>query len=255
MIFGLIVSLFYLAVIPMLSSSGGGGAVVGDPEMKTAAGRDFLNFALGGLNFIGMFMAIFITLGSIHTEIERGTITSIITKPLHRWQVIVGKWAGHVLIMVSYVLIMGFALWLSVAIESGSFIWHFFPAIALVSLNVATMVTLTMTFSVFLPVIANAIFVFIIFVVTSNLRVINAISQTSDNIVITVVANILRLALPVSEVSDLTGTLLRSKSAEAAMATETAVFAPRSWSFAYEMLYIVGLVLLAAWIFKKRDLK
>ncbi|MFA6001253.1 MAG: ABC transporter permease subunit [Thermoleophilia bacterium] len=255
MIFGLIFSLLYLAVVPMLSTSGGGTAVVGDID-QTAAGRDFLGFALGGLNFIGMAMAIFTTLGAIYTEIERGTILSLVTKPLHRWQIIVGKWMGHVLLMSGYVLIMGLALWLSVGVGSGVFIWRFFPAIALVCLNIITMVSLTLVFSTFLPVIANAIFVFIMFIFTSNLRIISAIGETSDNIILVIFSSALRLILPVSEVSELASLALAGKTpgSQSIVASETSVFAPRSWSFIYEITYIAIMVFLATLVFRKKDL-
>jgi ABC-type transport system involved in multi-copper enzyme maturation permease subunit len=255
MIIGLVVSFLYLAIVPVLSSSSGGSAVVGDMEMKTAAGRDFLSFALGGLNFIGMTMAIFTTLGAVFTEVENGTILSVVTKPVHRWQVIFGKWAGHSLLMAGYVLVMGVVLWTTVSLGSGVIIWHFVPAVVLVALNVVTMVSLTLFFSTFLPVIANAIFVFLIFIFTSNLRIINAIGETSDNVIVVGLANVLRLLLPVSEVSDLANLVLMGKTKAAEIAgAETATFAPRGWSFGYEALYIAGAVLLATLVFRKKDL-
>lgn len=255
MIAGLIVSLLYLAVVPMLSSPSGGGAVTGDMEMKSAAGRDFLAFALGGLNFIGMFMAIFTTLGAVYTEIEKGTIVSIVTKPVSRWQVIAGKWAGHCLLMGGYVLIMGLALWISVAAGSGTLVWRFFPSLLLVCLNVITMVSLTLAFSTVLPVVANAIFVFLMVVFTSNLRIINAIGQTSQNFVLTFIANFFRMVLPVSEVSDLSAVFLQGqKRVQELSGAEAAAFAPRSWSFLYEIIYLLAMVGIAAWIFHKKDL-
>lgn len=256
MIIGLVVSFLYLAIVPVLSSSSGGSAVVGDMERQTAAGRDFLSFALGGLNFIGMSMAIFTTLGAIYTEVEQGTILAIVTKPIHRWQIVFGKWIGHALLMGGYVLIMGLVLWATVSLGSGSIIWRFLPAIALITMNVITMVSLTLFFSAFLPVIANAIFVFLLFICTSNLRVINAIGQTSDNIFVVVFAHGLRMLLPVSEVSDLANLVLMGNSRAAEQTgTETGTFAPRSWSFGYELAYIAGMVLLAALVFRRKDLR
>lgn len=256
MIIGLVISLLYLAIIPMLSSPSSSTAVVGDLQMESEAGKDFLNFALGGLNFIGMTMAILTTLGAIYTEIERGTIYSIVTKPVHRWQVVAGKWAGHAMLMGGYVLVMGLALWMSVVVGSGTFVWSFFPSIALICLNVITMVTITLMFSTFVPVIANAIFVFIIFIFSSNLRIVNAVSEASDNFIVDAVAAVLRLLLPVSEVSGLASGLLETRSAQAlANQAETAVFEPRGWSFAYEIIYIGVLVLIAALIFRRKDLR
>jgi ABC-type transport system involved in multi-copper enzyme maturation permease subunit len=256
MIAGLVVSLLYLAVVPMLSSPSGGDAIFNDVEMKIGAGRDFLAFALGGLNFIGMFMAVFTTLGAIYTEIERGTIVSIVSKPVSRWQVIAGKWLGHAMLMGGYVLVMGLALWMSVALGSGALIWSFFPSLLLVCLNVITMVSVTLAFSTFLPVIANAIFVFLILIFTSNLRIVNAIGQASESMLITGIANFFRMMLPVSEVSDLASSVLMgSREAAELGASEAAAFTPRSWSFAYELVYIGAMILIAVWIFRRKDLK
>lgn len=256
MIAGLVISLLYLAFVPMLSSPGSGGVLSDDLGSKAAAGRDFLSFALGGLNFIGMFMAIFTTLGAIYTEVEKGTILTIVTKPVSRWQVIAGKWLGHVLLMGSYVLVMGAALWVSVAAGSGAMIWSFFASIALVCLNVITIVSVTLLFSTFLPVVANAIFVFLVLVFTSNLRILNAIGQTSHNVLVTGIANTLRMALPVSEVSDLASLVLIGKTRAAELSgADAAAFAPRNWSFLYEIVYIALILLISVYIFRKKDLK
>lgn len=255
MIGGLVISLLYLAVVPMLSTTSGGGAAVGDTAMQTTAGRDFLTFALGGLNFIGMFMAIFTTLGAVYTEIDKGTIITIVSKPVSRWQVIVGKWAGHVMLMGGYVLLMGMALWISVILGSGTFVWRFFPALLLVCLNVITMVSLTLAFSTFLPIVANAIFVFLMMVFTSNLRIINAIGQTSESFILKSIAAIFRNVLPVSEVSDLASLVMMGEQrAQELTGSEAAAFTPRSWSFLYEIVYLAAMVAIAAWVFKKKDL-
>lgn len=256
MIIGLVISLMYLAVVPMLSSPSSSTVIISNLE-EAETGKDFLNFALGGLNFIGMTMAILTTLGAIYTEIDKGTIFAVVTKPINRWQVIAGKWMGHVILMGGYVLVMGFALWLSVLIGSGTVVWSFFPAVALICLNVITMVSLTLMFSTFLPIIANAIFVFIMFVFASNLRIINAISAATDNIVIDVTFNIFRLILPVSEVSELASSMLEDRSAQAIAekSGETAVFAARGWSFAYEVVYIGLMVMISVLIFRRRDLR
>ncbi len=251
MIAGLVVSFLYLAVTPVLSSTSGGGAIVGEMD-KAAASIDFLNFALTGLNFIGIFLAIFTTLGTVYSEVEQGTILTVVTKPLERRQIIYGKWLGHSLTMIIYVLLMGVMLWIPAAVDAGA-VWSYFPALGLVCLNVATMVSLTMLFSVFVPVIANAIFVFIIFILTANLSVVDIINRMSDNLIVSIVAAGLRLVLPVSEVTDLAGSLMRTRAAEAAMASNS-VLVPRAWSFAYEIVYMGVLVVLSARIFRKRDL-
>jgi len=256
MIVGLAISFLYLAFVPVLNSSRSGPAVVGDMEMTIAAGRDFLGFALGGINFMGMMLAIFTTLGAIYSEVEKGTILAVVTKPIHRWQIIFGKWLGHAMLMGGYVMVMGLVLWITVSIGTGTVLWRFIPAILLVCLNVLAMVSITLFFSSFMPVISNAIFVFMLFIFSSNLRIINAIGQTSDNIFIITIANGLRMLLPVSEVSDLANLSLLGKiRAAEQVGAELDTFAPRIWTFGYEILYIGGAVFLATLVFRRKDLR
>lgn len=250
MIAGLVVSLLYLAVVPMLSTTSGGTTIVGGAD-HAAAARDFLAFALGGLNFIAMIMAIFTTLGSIHTEVDRGTILAVITKPVDRWEVIIGKWLGHVLMMAGYVLLMGTMLWLTVTLDSGSLVMEFFPVIGLISLNVVAMVTVTLALSTFLPVIANGIFAVLIFLTATNVKILTEIGDTSGSAALWIFANLFRLTMPIGEVSDLVSRILE----KGTRAEVEQAFVPNNWIFLYEIAYITLVILIAMRIFKRRDLR
>lgn len=247
---GLILSLLYLAVVPMLSTTSGGTTIVGGSD-QAAAARDFLSFALGGLNFIAMIMAIFSTLGTIYTEVDRGTILAVVTKPVRRWEIIVGKWLGHVAMMAGYVLLMGMMLWFTVALDSGTLVPEFFPVIGLICLNVIAMVSVTLALSTLLPVASNGIFAVLIFLTSSNLKIITEIGDTSGNAVIWVLANLLRLTMPIGEVSDLVSSIL----IENTRAEVEQAFTPHNWIFLYEIVYIGLVIASAAWIFKRRDLR
>ena len=250
MIAGLVLSLLYLAVVPMLSTTSGGTTIVGGSD-QSAAARDFLSFSLGGLNFIAMFMAIFTTLGTIYTEVDKGTILAVVTKPVKRREIIFGKWIGHVTMMGGYVLLMGFMLWLTVMLDSGTLVPEFFPVIGLITLNVVAMVTVTLTLSTFLPVIANVIFAVLIYLTASNVRIITEIGDTSDSAVLWTIANLFRLTMPIGEVSDLVDSILLSGT----RGEVEQAFTPHSWIFLYEIGYITLAVLLATWIFRRRDLR
>jgi ABC-type transport system involved in multi-copper enzyme maturation permease subunit len=250
MIAGLAVSLLYLAVVPVLSSSSSGTTIIGSTDQGAAA-RDFLNFALNGLNFIAMIMAIFTTLGAIYSEVERGTMLAVVTKPVTRWQIIIGKWLGHVIMMGGYVTLMGFMLLLTVTLDSGIVITEFFPAIGLICLNVIAMVSVTLSLSTFLPVTANGIFAVLIFLAATNLRIISEIGDTSGNLIFWSVSHLFRLLLPIGEVNDLVqNILLVSNNPDAEPA-----FEPHTWIFLYELVYIAILLGGAILIFRRKDLR
>ncbi len=248
---GLAVSLLYLAAVPLLNAVSSTTVMVSNASEGGTAGAQFLNYALSGLNLLGMFMAVFVALGSIHADIESGTMAMIVTKPLRRSQVIIGRWAGYALFMAGYVLIIGLVLWLTVVFDTSQPFWNYIPALSLAYLNVATMMTLTLAVSIFMPATANAVLVFLIFIVTSNLNLINFAGGATDaSAATTVIDNVFRLSLPVGIVSDQMHGLL----VNAGRSTAAASLIPANLSFVYEAVYIAVLLLLATRTFQKKDL-
>jgi Cu-processing system permease protein len=81
-----------------------------------------VHFGLVITRFFSAVMATALACGAIATELERGTLTLVVTKPIRRWQIIVGKWLGF-----AVVLTLNQLLWLAV-IEWGAWnrlgTWH-----------------------------------------------------------------------------------------------------------------------------------
>lgn len=56
-----------------------------------------INLGLSAISLIGLIMAIFIGVGLVSKEIEKRTLYSLLSKPIRRWEFIVGKYAGLLL--------------------------------------------------------------------------------------------------------------------------------------------------------------
>jgi ABC-type transport system involved in multi-copper enzyme maturation permease subunit len=54
----------------------------------------FVMAGLYGVNFLVVMLAILASVDTIAGEIASGTIHTVVTKPLRRWEVVVGKWLG-----------------------------------------------------------------------------------------------------------------------------------------------------------------
>ena len=70
-----------------------------------------VDFSLGVMSLGGLAIAIFIGVGLIQKEIQRKTILTLLSKPVRRWQFLVGKYLGLVLVLAVNVLAMTLALW------------------------------------------------------------------------------------------------------------------------------------------------
>src|SRR5450432_1792553 len=53
-----------------------------------------INLGLTAISLFGIVIAIFVGIGLVSKEIEKKTLYTVLTHPLHRWQFIVGKFFG-----------------------------------------------------------------------------------------------------------------------------------------------------------------
>ena len=89
-------SILFFAAILLLASLGMREVALGDRD-KVVRG-----VGLGGISVIGAIIAVFLGVGLVWKEIERKTIYTLASKPLPRWQILLGKYLG---------------LWITLAVE------------------------------------------------------------------------------------------------------------------------------------------
>jgi ABC-type transport system involved in multi-copper enzyme maturation permease subunit len=83
--------------------------LVNDQEREavlTLGANLFLMMGLFVVNFLVVLVSILTTVGTLSSEISSYTIHAIVTKPLRRWEVILGKWLGHVVMVTLYILLL-----------------------------------------------------------------------------------------------------------------------------------------------------
>lgn len=81
---------------------------------QLTAGQDvkiIKDLGLAAISIFGLFIAVFIGIGLVSKEVERRSIYSLLAKPIHRWQMIAGKYAGLALTLVVNVAAMAAALY------------------------------------------------------------------------------------------------------------------------------------------------
>src|SRR4051812_33808822 len=81
---------------------------------QLTAGQDIKiikDLGLGAISIFGLFIAVFIGIGLVSKEVERRSIYSLLSKPIHRYQVVLGKYVGLALTLTVNVAIMALALY------------------------------------------------------------------------------------------------------------------------------------------------
>lgn len=68
--------------------------------------RVMRDLGVASINIIGLLIAVFVGIGLVYNEMDKKTIYTIISKPIARWQFILGKYLGLVLTIVLNVALM-----------------------------------------------------------------------------------------------------------------------------------------------------
>ena len=75
----------------------------------------------------GMFLAVFASAGLIPTVFEPGRIELLLSKPVRRYHILLGRYLGNVLVIAANIFYLVFAVWLIFGIKTGvwtaGFLW------------------------------------------------------------------------------------------------------------------------------------
>jgi ABC-type transport system involved in multi-copper enzyme maturation permease subunit len=122
------------------------------------------DLGLTSISIFGTLIAIFLGIGLVSKEIERRTVYTIITKPIHRSQFVLGKYLGLVLTLLVNVSVMALGL------IGLSYFWEGFAsprlllAVLFIFLELMLVTALALLFSTFSSPTLSAIFTLCLFV-------------------------------------------------------------------------------------------
>ncbi|HEX2330863.1 MAG TPA: ABC transporter permease subunit [Candidatus Angelobacter sp.] len=127
-----------------------------------------VNVGLSSISLFGVLIAIFIGIGLVSKEIEKKTLYTILSRPVRRWEFIVGKYLGLMLTLTVNALLMTLGFYIALFITDRGL--HAGDAPLLVSvyfslLQFLIVTAVTLLFSSFSTPIFSAIFAFALFVI------------------------------------------------------------------------------------------
>jgi len=228
-------------------------------DARTFAGAFLFGMAMFGTLFLGVVLAIFLTLGTVRGDAERALLQPLVVRPIGRSTLLVARFLGAAAVCVPYVLILYFASMLLTGLE-GSW-WPdriVTPGVELAG-GVLIVAALSLLGSVFLSSIANGIAIFMIFGAGLVAGLLGNIGHVLNSPGLIHAAKIAAWAIPfealyqdalraiTEKTSGLTGFLLRLGPFGGA---EQGGVGLRLWAVAY--IVLVGAVAVAG--FARRDL-
>ena len=132
-----------------------------DPEVLV--GATLLGLAMFGTLFLGTVLAVFLTLGAVRGDAERGLLQPLLVRPVSRRTLLLGRYAAAAAVCAGYVVAVFLAATVITWIMGGWWPDHLLvPALGL-AIAVAILAALSLAGSVFLSATANGIAVFMVF--------------------------------------------------------------------------------------------
>jgi ABC-type transport system involved in multi-copper enzyme maturation permease subunit len=229
---------------------------------QLTAGQDvkiIRDLGLAATSLFGLFIAVFIGIGLVSKEVERRSVYSLLAKPIHRYQMVVGKYAGLVLTLIVNVAIMAAAQYVVLAYMG----WGVSPdvqrawdapaldpailkAVVLILVELMVITAIALFFSTFSTPILSAAFTFGVFVVGHFSTDLRNFEQVVDSPAAAKLARGLYWILPNLAQFDVKTQVVHAQPVPLGYMLVTS---------AYAVLYIAVLLVAAVVIFSRRDFK
>jgi len=229
------------------------------PPSSPMVGRSINNFMLlAGLyvvNFLSLAMAALVSAGTLAGEIGSGTIQSIVTKPIRRIEVVLGKWLGFAGLLLLYVLLMAGGLILSTWVQSGYTPPHIPAGMGLMYLESLVMVTITLMCSSSLSTLATGGVVFGLYGIAFAGGWVEQIGSYLNNATAIRIGVLSSLIMPSEAIwrraaYEMTSPLMQMLTGSPFAARSV----PSPLMLAYSGIYVIVALLLAVRLFGHRDL-
>jgi ABC-type transport system involved in multi-copper enzyme maturation permease subunit len=228
-------------------------------DARAFVGATIFGLAMFAALFLGVVLAVFLTLGAVRGDAERGLLQPLVVRPVGRSTLLIARWIGTVAVTAPYVVAIYVAAMLITGLTG-----HWWPDEKVVPVlelaaAVAIVAVLSLLGSVFLTATANGIGVFMLFGAGLVSGLLGTIGHALNSHTLQHAAKLAAYALPfealyqdglrgiTAHTTGLTGFLLELGPFGGAYTTGTVV---RLWAAVY--LGVVAIVALLA--FSRRDL-
>jgi ABC-type transport system involved in multi-copper enzyme maturation permease subunit len=163
---------------------------------SAVAASSVLNLVMFGLSLIAALGTAFLAGPTLSGEIESGIALAVMTRPVRRSAVLLGKWAGLVIFGSGFVAVAGFAQLIIVRVTLGYWAPHPVLGLALLAAQTVVLLTLGMLLSTVISPMASGIVAVGLFGATWIAGVVGSVGEAFHNKGVEQVGTVSRMILP-----------------------------------------------------------
>ncbi len=242
-------NLILFALILILSSIALGQLTLGNED------KVILDLGLSSISIFGMLIAIFIGIGLVYKELEKRTVYVLLAKPVHRYELVLGKYMGLLFTLGVNLAIMTVGLELTLLYHGGIGLGGYLrilPAVYLIFLSLALITALALLFSTFSTPVLSALITFFIWIIGHFGSDLQGFGELTESAVVKWMCRVLYYVIP--NLSNFQMINSRNIIQGTAYFQPIDSFAVAEASF-YCILYCTAVVSLSISIFMRRDFK
>ncbi len=216
------------------------------------------DLGLTAISLIGIMISIFLGMGLVYKEIEKKTVYNIFSKPIRRYEFILGKYLGLSFTLLVNTAAMAFILFLLVLYTEmrhaglikyyygGHYYAEFFKAVYFEYLEFTVVIGVALVFSSFTTPVMSVLFTFFLFAIGRFSSDIRLLAEQVKNPVVGFLTEVIYRIIPNLEKFDVRREAVYGGSVSVELILYTT---------AYAILYILALLVLSIIIFEKREFK
>jgi len=201
------------------------------------------DLGLSAISLLGLLTAVFVGVSLVFKEIERRTVYTLLAHPVARWQFVAGKYAGLLAVLAMNVVLMTGVL-AGILLVRGESPLPLVPAELLILVELAIIAAFAVLFSSFTNPILAAVGTVAVYVAGHLSWSFDLLKKRLPPGAGRVLCDVLHALLPDLDRLDLKA---------AAVHGQTIPFGEPLWGAAYGIAYSVAVLILAAWLFSRRD--
>ena len=203
------------------------------------------DLGLSAITLFGLLIAIFVGTRLVYEEMEKRTLYLILPKPVKRWEFLLGKYLGLLLVITISILLIFLTFYAYLFLEEKRLDLNLLIALPFIWMELSLVTAIALLFSTFTTPIASGIFTFLLFFAGHLSRDIKVIGEMTKAPLVKGIAQALYYILPNLSNFNVKGEVVH----QVPIPISQMVYA-----MAYGLLYISLLLLLSILIFEKKDL-
>jgi ABC-type transport system involved in multi-copper enzyme maturation permease subunit len=228
-----------------------------NPLIEAQAMNFFLQAGLYVVNFLLLMMSVLSSVDTLSGEINSGTIHTLVSKPVRRWEIVLGKWLGFELMLTGYLALMAGGVFVVMRLFGSYGVANPWGGLVFLWLNTALLLSISFLGGAYFSTIANGVLAFGLYSVAFIGSWIEQFGTFMKNETAVNIGIVCSLIMPAEALWRMTAAQIQSTISQLTTGF-TSPFSlgatPSPLFIGYSILYILLAIFLAMRRFAQRDL-